>query len=57
MTNEEKQRILEKLAYNCWEIYGYKTNAEFNWKKAEEALKVDQEVNGEDFLLRMIYEK
>ena len=57
MTPEQRHKILEKLAYNCWEIYDRKTSKEFNWKKAEEVLKLDQEINGEDFLLIMLENK
>lgn len=54
MTSEQRHKILQKLAYNVWEIYDKKTSSDFNWKKAEEALKLDQEINGEDFLLVML---
>lgn len=54
MTPKQRHKILEKLAYNVWEIYDRKTSSDFNWRKAEESLKLDQEINGEDFLLVML---
>lgn len=56
MTPKQRYKILQKLAYNVWEIYDKKTSSDFNWKKAEEVLKLDQEINGEDFLLFMLEE-
>jgi hypothetical protein len=59
MDAQQKYKILNKLAYNCAEIYKYfhtpKSN-DFNWKKAEEALELDKRINGEDFLLCMLEE-
>ena len=57
MTQDQRCGVIEKLAYNISEIYkhyGIQSTDEKNWIKAEEVLKSDQRINGEDFLLGML---
>jgi hypothetical protein len=57
MTNDERHQILCILAYRYGEIYkanNFHTDNVRNWQKAEEALRIDQDINGEDFLLCML---
>lgn len=57
MTQDERHQILCILAFNYGEICKCNrvaTDNVRNWKKAEEALKLDQDINGEDFLLVML---
>lgn len=57
MTQDERHQILCILAHNYAEICEANhitTSNERNWKKAEEALEIDQRINGEDFLLIML---
>lgn len=60
MTETERHKILNILAYSYGEICricNVKTDNNRNWVKAEEALKIDQEINGEDFLLCLLNEE
>lgn len=57
MTQDERHQILCILAYNYGKICAANhiiTSNERNWNKAEEALEIDQRINGEDFLLIML---
>lgn len=57
MTNEERQKILEIIAYRYAEICKanrvYHDN-DYNWKRAEEMLELDNKINGEDSMLFLL---
>jgi hypothetical protein len=57
MTSEQKHKIIEIFAYNYSEICkanGVYHDDTYIWKQAERFLEIDQEINGEDFLLVML---
>jgi hypothetical protein len=60
MTNEQRQKILDIFAFRVGQIYfelgRISTTREFCYQKAEEFLKLDQEINGEDHLLCLLRE-
>jgi hypothetical protein len=59
ITQDQKQRILEKLAYNFGELckyHNFNTTSEYNWKKADQLFKIEIETNGEKWLLSLLEE-
>jgi len=57
MSNEQRQKIIEILAYRYAEICkanGVYHDNDYNWKRAEEMLKIDNEINGENSMLFLL---
>jgi len=57
MTNEQKHKILEKLAYYYAELcehQGIHNSQCYNYIRAEEIFMAELEINGEDWLLSLL---
>jgi len=57
MTNEQRQKIIEILAYRYAEICKANNvyhSSDYNWRRAEQMLKLDNDINGEIFLLHLL---
>lgn len=58
MTPEQRQKILDILAYNVGSIWfalgGWSTTKEFCYQKAEKVFNSDIQRNGENFLLHLL---
>jgi len=60
MTLEQTHKIIEILAYlfnELCEHNNFKTDREYNWKKAEQIYKLEYEINGETWLLSLLKDK
>lgn len=57
MSSEQRQKIIEILAYRYAEICkanGVHHDNDYNWRRAEQMLKIDNEINGEDSMLYLL---
>jgi hypothetical protein len=59
MSNEQRHKIIKIFAHRYYEVC--KTNRvyhdnDYNWKRAEELLKIELEINGEQYVLQMLKE-
>jgi hypothetical protein len=57
VSSEERNKIIEILAYRYAEICkanGVHHDSDYNWKRAEEMLKIDNEINGENSMLFLL---
>ena len=60
MTPEQRQKVLEKLAYSFAEVCkanGVTNSNDYNWRRANDIYYSELEINGENWLLSLIKEK